>query len=55
MSGKGSKPRPYSVTQEEYSNNWDLIFKKDKPVVKKTVIVQKPVNSQPGSIKPAGS
>jgi len=30
MAGKGSKPRPYSVTQDEYSANWDLIFKKDK-------------------------
>ena len=30
MAGKGSKPRPYSVTQDEYSANWDLIFKTDK-------------------------
>jgi hypothetical protein len=55
MSGKGSKPRPYSITQEEYSNNWDLIFKKDKPTEKKPVVAQKPVNNQPGSMKPAGS
>ena len=26
--GKGSKPRPYSVSQEEFANNWDNIFKK---------------------------
>jgi len=24
--GKGSKPRPFSVTQEEYDNRWDAIF-----------------------------
>jgi hypothetical protein len=28
--GKGSKPRPYSVTQDEYDTRWDLIFGKDK-------------------------
>lgn len=28
MSGKGSKPRPYSVSQEEFADNWDRIFKK---------------------------
>jgi hypothetical protein len=28
--GKGSKPRPFSVTQDEYDNRWDLIFGKDK-------------------------
>lgn len=27
--GKGSRPRPYSVSQEEYDNRWDAIFKKD--------------------------
>ena len=24
--GKGSKPRPFSVTQDEYENRWDAIF-----------------------------
>jgi hypothetical protein len=28
--GKGSSPRPYSVSHEEFSKNWDNIFKKDK-------------------------
>jgi hypothetical protein len=29
--GKGSAPRPYSVDQKTFSNNWDNIFgKKDK-------------------------
>lgn len=25
--GKGSAPRPYSVSQEQFASNWDLIFK----------------------------
>lgn len=28
--GKGSKPRPFSVSQEEFDNRWDNIFKKNK-------------------------
>ena len=28
--GKGSKPRPFSVSQEEFGNRWDAIFKKEK-------------------------
>jgi hypothetical protein len=28
--GKGSSSRPFSVTQDEYDNRWDLIFGKDK-------------------------
>lgn len=31
--GKGSAPRPFNVTQEEYDNRWALIFGKDKPAV----------------------
>jgi hypothetical protein len=30
MSGKGSSPRPFSVSQEEFANNFDRIFRKDK-------------------------
>ncbi len=26
--GKGSRPRPYSVDQKTFENNWDTIFKK---------------------------
>lgn len=33
MSGKGSRPRPLSVDHKKYSNNWDLIFKKDKDTI----------------------
>ena len=28
--GKGSAPRPFSVTQEEYDNRWDYIFRREK-------------------------
>jgi hypothetical protein len=29
--GKGSKPRPFSVSQDEFDNRWDAIFSnKDK-------------------------
>jgi hypothetical protein len=27
--GKGSAPRPFSVSREEYANNFDAIFKKN--------------------------
>lgn len=28
--GKGSKPRPKSVSDEEYAARWDAIFGRDK-------------------------
>lgn len=35
MSGKGSSPRPLSVSNEEYANRWDSIFaKKEDPLQK---------------------
>ena len=27
--GKGSAPRPFSISQEEYVNRWDAIFQRD--------------------------
>jgi hypothetical protein len=39
--GKGSKPRPFCVSQEEYDNRWDNIFGRDKP---KDVVKVPPVN-----------
>lgn len=30
MSGKGSSPRPYSVDQKTFDQNWDRIFKKER-------------------------
>lgn len=29
--GKGSAPRPFSISQEKFANNWDAIFGKKKP------------------------
>ena len=29
MSGKGSAPRPFSVSDEEYQKRWDAIFQRD--------------------------
>ena len=34
MSGKGSRPRPYSVSQDTFANNWDAIFKKEPEMAK---------------------
>jgi len=28
MSGKGSKPRPFSVDRKTFESNWDKIFSK---------------------------
>lgn len=28
MTGKGSQPRPFSVSQEQFGNNFDTIFRK---------------------------
>lgn len=30
MSGKGSRPRPFSVSLDEFDNNFDRIFGKNK-------------------------
>lgn len=30
MSGKGDRPRPYSVDQKTFDSNWDMIFGKKK-------------------------
>lgn len=27
--GKGSKPRPFSISQQEYDTRWDAIFGRD--------------------------
>jgi hypothetical protein len=28
--GKGSAPRPFSVTNDEYAQRWDMIFGRDQ-------------------------
>ena len=30
---KGSRPRPYSVSQDEFANSFDRIFRKPEPKV----------------------
>lgn len=30
--GKGSTPRPFSVSYKEFSDNWDKAFNKPKPI-----------------------
>ena len=32
MSGKGSSPRPFSVDQKTFDDNWEKTFRKDKRV-----------------------
>ena len=31
MSGKGDSPRPFSVSQDTFANNWELTFGKRSP------------------------
>jgi hypothetical protein len=37
MNGKGSKPRPFSVSQQEFQKNWNEIFAKKISVPIKTL------------------
>ena len=30
MNGKGSKPRPLSIKYQQYAENWEAIFSKQK-------------------------
>lgn len=43
MSGKGSRPRPYSVDRKTFDSNWDKIFgkKSKKKVTEKSSKKQK--------------
>ena len=38
---KGSAPRPYSVSQDQFAANWDAIFKKDKSMTPATETMKK--------------
>ena len=40
--GKGSKPRPFSVTQHEYDNRWDAIFGRDLKEKEKELTLEMP-------------
>ena len=58
--GKGSIPRPFSVTQQEYSQRWDAIFGRDIKDEKTPVDGSKaeekpsPPQPQPGQPEPPG-
>lgn len=32
MNGKGSQPRPKSISQQQFSDNWDKAFGKKKKI-----------------------
>jgi hypothetical protein len=36
MSGKGSSPRPYSVDQKTFDDNWDKAFKRKENIMDET-------------------
>lgn len=42
--GKGSAPRPFSVSNEDYANRWDAIFGRDKS---KEEPIGKPLKEEP--------
>ena len=44
--GKGSKPRPYSVSQEEFDNRWETIFGKKKKEEQPEEVVEKQPDEQ---------
>lgn len=50
--GKGSTPRPLSVTNEEYATRWDAIFGRDKPKEPDAdnVVEEVPTETQPSSL-----
>ena len=40
QNGKGSKPRPLSISQEEYDKRWDEIFKRHDKIKKEVEYYQ---------------
>jgi len=46
--GKGSSPRPFNVSNQEYSNRWDAIFGRDNEKKNEAQDVEsdRPDNSQ---------
>ena len=45
--GKGSSPRPFVVSNEEYKNRWDAIFGKDNDQKKNKKKEVEPFGSNP--------
>ena len=50
--GKGSTSRPFSVTNEEYSNRWDAIFGRDNEKKNETQSLE---SDRPADPCPSGS
>ena len=50
--GKGSAPRPFQVSNQEYSNRWDAIFGRDNEKKNKTQDVE---SDRPSSSRDGGS
>lgn len=42
--GKGSSPRPFSVSHEEWSTRWDVIFSRDK--ISKEIVEEQKAKQQ---------
>jgi hypothetical protein len=45
--GKGSKPRPFSVSRDEFNSTWDNIFKKIPKEDKEVVVKKHKPSKQP--------
>lgn len=41
MNGKGSQPRPKSVSQQQFSDNWDKVFGKKKKIPSLTEVASR--------------
>lgn len=50
--GKGSRPRPFSVSQEEYGNRWEAIFGRDNKESKTSDSPIQETPEQPDNTKP---
>ena len=47
--GKGSSPRPFNVTNQEYANRWDAIFGRDNEKENKAQSLESTESHQPCS------
>lgn len=52
--GKGSKPRPLSVSDQEYANRWNAIFGKDSETDKITRNNEETQQVQNNELEPVG-
>jgi hypothetical protein len=52
--GKGSKPRPFSVSDQEYADRWNAIFGKDSETDKPTRNNQETQDAQESELDLSG-